>query len=113
MKTYLYRPVAAKDVYAEYGEGTLIYEGEVLGPRRTGYLSRSSAAQHGEESGIEYRIERSNPISFGTPEKTPEQRATERRARLGAALADLVLAGNKAAAKVVARELIRDTGTAA
>ncbi|MFC0673504.1 hypothetical protein [Brachybacterium hainanense] len=108
MTTYLYRPVATETVEifdTSIGEVTVIEPGDNLGGRRGGYLSRSSAVAHGKDSGVPFRIERSAPVTFGTQRPTAGHRAAERRARLGDALADLVLAGNTSAALAVAREI--------
>lgn len=63
MKTYLYRAIAteAREPEDEWDIG--IEPGEVLG-RMSGYLSRSSAKEAGECSGVAYKVIRSEPVVF-------------------------------------------------
>lgn len=107
MKHYVYRPVATQDVDPETDWGDGVAEGQNLGGRQVGYFSRSSAVAAGNGSGYPFRIERSNPITFGDQPPGPEEHATGIKARLGAALAELVLAGNTSAAKALAEEIAR------
>lgn len=107
MNRYAYRPVATEDVDPELEGGYGYAEGENVGGRQIGYFSRSSAVRAGEESGAPYRIERSNPITFGPQPPTAEQRATAKQARLGTALAELVLIGNASAAIEIAKAMTR------
>lgn len=107
MKHYVYRPVATQDVDPEFEWSYGFAEGENVGGRQVGYFSRSSAVRAGEGSGAPYRIERSNPITFGEQPLTEEQRAVATQARLGAALAELVLSGDAAAATQIAKAMTR------
>lgn len=104
MNLYLYRAVSTENIEPEEEWEHAIWVGMPLG-RETGYLSRSSAKDAGERSGIDYRIERSQPIQWAPPRK-------DRMRSLAVALADLVLAGNETAAKVVAVQVLdRAEGT--
>lgn len=98
MTIYLYRAVATEAIESEFEWDYGIEPGFVLG-RSTGYLSRSSAKAAGDGSGVAYRIERSNPITFGEQPAT----AVDDLAHMGQTLADLVLSGNADAAAAVAR----------
>lgn len=63
MSTYLYRAIATETVepMGEWDIGT--DPGDILG-RQSGYLSRSSATDAGERSGVGFAIIRSKPIDF-------------------------------------------------
>lgn len=63
MNTYLYRAIATEERLPESEWDFGIYEGETLG-RMSGYLSRSSAVDAGNGSGVAYKIIRSKPVDF-------------------------------------------------
>lgn len=101
MRTYLYRVISTRDdQHGRIGAHMkhVYSEGEHVG-RATGYLSRSSAIEAGERAGVDYLIERSQPIKWEPPRK-------DRMRSLAVALADLILAGNETAAKVVAVQVL-------
>lgn len=105
MSTYLYRPVAdevAEHYDESYGETIVIEPGDNLGGRSSGYLSRSSAVAHGLKSGIAFRLERSNPITFGGQ---PAPAGQAELVRMGQTLADLVHSGDTDTAKALARAI--------
>ncbi|UQN30689.1 hypothetical protein [Brachybacterium kimchii] len=107
MKHYIYRPVATEDDGPQLEGDFGTFVGQNLGGRQVGYFSRSSAVAAGHGSGHPFMIERSNPVTFGHTLPSPEEQARETTARLGAALAELVLAGNTAAAHALAEEIAR------
>ena len=85
MSTYLYRAVALESDVDAFSGDLLIWPGESLG-RGSGYLSRSSAVDAGECSGVAYVIVRSAPITFTMP---PEAVKAARIAELRDELATL------------------------
>lgn len=75
MTIHLYRAVAIEDGADDCGEP--IFRGEVLGSRVSGYLSRSSAMDAGRASGVEFEVERSEPIVFLSRRERLRKRAAE------------------------------------
>lgn len=63
MKTHLYRAIALEERLPETVWDNGVAEGETLG-RTSGYLSRSSAIDAGNGSGVAYKIIRSKPVDF-------------------------------------------------
>lgn len=84
MSTYLYRAISTEETLPESPWDSGHWVGESLG-RDSGYLSRSSAVDAGERSGIDYKIVRSKPVDF--------TEGASKRDKLVDALVDLVAEG--------------------
>jgi hypothetical protein len=66
MSTYLYRAIASTSDVDEFSGDLMVWPGVSLG-RTSGYLSRSSAVNAGQRSGVDYVIVRSEPVVFILP----------------------------------------------
>ena len=73
---YLYRAVTAHE--------SLEFPARFPLGRATGYLSRSSAVEAGERSGLAYVLERSEPIVFPTRAEKLRRQIAELQAELAA-----------------------------
>jgi|GEM_PF-5269703 len=66
MSTFLYRALALDSADDPFTGDPILWPGATIG-RATGYLSRSSAVEAGESSGVEYVIVKSLPVVFPVP----------------------------------------------
>jgi hypothetical protein len=64
--TYLYRAVSLEFEDDAFTGDPIHWVGSTIG-RQSGYLSRSSAVDAGESSGVSFAIVRSTPVEFPVP----------------------------------------------